>query len=242
MKPEELANIALFANILLVVLTGIYVFLTRQYVILTRQTVAQMKASRDPSVYIDLEFPDNTVRGVIGNLGQSAAINIKFKVVDNIPWVRMSRGLLSLEPINDGISYLPPGRTLKYSLSSVNWAQLNKENAILKIQVSYENETREQFKREYVIDISQYNGVLFETYKDTSMEVVANAIRETGNSRHPDTNQHGTYRVIPSGQKICPMCAELIPIAAKKCSHCNELLEEKIASSSTKKGTRKKKG
>jgi predicted nucleic acid-binding Zn ribbon protein len=244
MDPTKFAEIQLITTIVVMLANVLLVVLTAAYVLLTRQTVLEMKASREPSVYVDLEFPDMEVRAAIGNSGQSAALNIKFRVEDGVPWLGQKgfpKGLLSLEPIRDGISYLPPGRTLKYMLNMVDWKLLTEENALLKIGVNYENESGRKFKREYFIDVSQYNGVLCETYRDSNIEV-AKAIRDTERSRKSSLNNSSMFRMIPPGHKGCPMCAEFIPVGAKKCSHCGEMLEgEANGTKSAKKKVRNKK-
>jgi hypothetical protein len=98
------------ANILLVVLTSIYVYLTRQM-------VKEVRASRDPNVFVDIEFPDDEARVAIGNSGQSAALDIEFAVEEEIPWRGLgdfSGGLKGLEVVKRGLSYLPVNRTIKF--------------------------------------------------------------------------------------------------------------------------------
>jgi hypothetical protein len=75
-------------------------------------------------------------------------------------------------------------------------------------------------------DFSQMREVLFESFKDPGL-AVAEAIREAESSRrsHERTREMFT-RLGRAPMKTCPMCAELIPGEAKKCSHCHELLEK----------------
>ena len=69
--------------------------------------------------------------------------------------------------------------------------------------------------------------VMFESFTDSNL-AVAEAIRDTERKRQ----SHERTRSMLNGsttrkRKQCPMCAEMIPEEAKKCSHCNEIINGK---------------
>ena len=230
MDTAEIVRIQIITTIVVTAANVLLVLLTSAYVYLTRQMVNETRAIRDPSVFVDLELPEESARLSIGNSGQSAALNIKFMVEEDAPWVgrgRFSEGIKSLEVIKNGVSYLPAGRTLKYSVGALEWEQIDEKRRWLKIQVTYENDIGRKFKREHHIDLAQYKGLLFESYRDSNM-AIAKAISEAERSRR--FSEDSDRRLKDMGfhaihEKRCPMCAELIPNAAKKCSHCGEMLE-----------------
>jgi hypothetical protein len=207
------------ANILLVLLTGVYAYLTRQMVL-------QMRASRDPSVFVDLEFPELMGRVAIGNTGQTPAKNIRFKIDDNVPWLGDAdkpRGLQAISALATGVSFLPPGRVLKYYVGMPDWKKAG-PGATITVRVDFQSEAGTEFTREYVLDLAQYSQVLFESFRDPTSSV-AEAIKQAERSRQ--ASQSIGSAVLPFGTpltKACPMCGEKIPIAARKCSHCGEML------------------
>jgi len=231
MDSTELVRIQLITTVVVTAANVFLVLLTSVYVYLTRQMVKEMRASRDPAVFVDLEFPERVARLAIGNSGQTAALNLKFKVNDAIPWLgrgRFAEGLKGLGVIQDGVSYLPASRVLKYRAGIPDWDKIDEKTRLLQVQVSYENEIGDKFKREFFVDIFQYKGILFESFRDSNLEV-AKAIQEAERSqsiRESLDRRFGSIRPRRSTKKRCPMCAELIPQAAKKCSHCGEVFVE----------------
>jgi hypothetical protein len=210
-----------YANLILVIVTTVYV-------VYTAYMVQEMKATREPAVFIDFEMPDEEIRITIGNSGQSPARNIEFEYTDNIPWLDKElghAGLAGIQAINAGISYLAPSRVLKYAIGHILWSELVAANALLEIRVKYKNETGQPFNREYVIDFEQYKGILFESFRDSNI-AVADAIRDAERSRISREQTNGYTKLMGEGpKKTCPICAEVIPKAAKKCSHCGEYLD-----------------
>lgn len=208
------------ANVFLVILTSVYVLLTRKMVL-------EIRNARGPSVYFDLELPEQEMRMAICNSGLSAAHNVAFQVNDKIPW-RQSEdwqtGINSVEVIRSGISYLPAGRTLKYIAGFPEWEKVNDENALVKVIVSYDDEVGKHYRREYHIDVKQYRSVLFESFRDPSREV-AQAIRDTDRRRETRETTRGMV-LRGSATKTCPMCGEKILESAKKCSHCLEYIAD----------------
>src|SRR5687768_3544752 len=74
--------------------------------------VAEMRAARQPSVFIDLEIAQaSQVVVLVGNSGDAPARAIRFDIDDKIPWederdIRPGQ----LPAFRDGIPYLAPGR------------------------------------------------------------------------------------------------------------------------------------
>jgi hypothetical protein len=154
MDTAELARLQMTMTIVVTVANVALVLLTSLYVYLTHAMVLEMRSSRDPSVFVDLEFPDTLGRVVIGNSGQSAAKNVKFKVQDSIPWMgkeKRAAGFDAIKAITDGIPYLPPGRVFKFCAGVPDWKKTEGQTCLLEIQVDYETENgKRKFKREYV--------------------------------------------------------------------------------------------
>lgn len=178
--PAVNSLIVTFATVLLA-------WLTSKYVKLTKHMVDAMKETREPSVYVDFELPDNMLRLIVGNSGQTPAVNITFDVTADLPWLQFFNdrsGISAIKAIHSGISYLAPGRILKFDAGNFE-GDMTKENRTLKIVLSFENETGKQFKKDIVIDMIQYEDVLFESFKDSSI-TIAEAIKDA--ERHRDLN------------------------------------------------------
>jgi hypothetical protein len=212
-------TIVAIANILLVGLTAVYAYLTRQMVL-------QMRASREPSVFVDLEFPESMARVSVGNTGLTPAKNIRFRIDDKVPWLGEQdkpRGLLAVNALKTGVSFLPPGRVLKYYVGMPDWKRAGPE-ATITVAVDFESEAGATFAREYVLDLAQYSQVLFESFRDPTSSV-ADAIKEAERSRRASQTAASIVSpFFPPLTKTCPMCAEKIPLAARKCSHCGEMI------------------
>jgi hypothetical protein len=115
MSSDDFARFSFYAALIAAMSNVLLAGLTAMYVLLTRQIVRQIRAAREPSVFFDLDFPESEVRVVVGNSGESPALNIRFSITEDLPWrsPRMTDGLRSIEMIRSGISFLAPRRTLK---------------------------------------------------------------------------------------------------------------------------------
>jgi hypothetical protein len=221
--PSASASIAsAFTSILLVKLTA-------RYVRLTHALVEEAKANKMPNVFVDLEFGSDGVKFVVGNSGSAPAANIAFSIIDNISWRTIGEreeSIGTLQVVKDGISYLAPQRTLKYMAGRLERGrQAFRESSRLEIVLTYASEEGRTFRREFVIFLSQYSNVLFESFSDPSLEI-ARAIKETERNRQ----SHERMRVL-QGQfdlsqvkKTCPICCSSINVAAKKCPTCLEFI------------------
>lgn len=209
------------ATIVLAVLTG-------RYVRLTNALVEEGKATKYPNVYADIEFDSYEVRFIVGNAGSSPAINVRFDVTDNVPWRKVKDyefGFDQVAAIKNGITYLAPGRILKYNAGFVDRdPAFFSENSNIEILLTFETESGVTVKREFSIELSAYAGVLLESFSDPEREV-AKAIRDVESQR---SSHESMQRLLSGGgsKRRCPICAELISVRAKKCPHCHEAVPQ----------------
>ena len=200
---------------------------TYKYVRLAKLLLEDSRESKEPIVYIDFEIPESVMRFTIGNSGRSAAVDIRITIEKDIPWLRFfndQSGVGAIPVVKTGVSYLAPGRTLKYGAGVFRPAQDLTENKVLELLLQYKNETGRSFERRIVVDMSQYESVLFESFRDPSHEV-AEAIKRAEYSRS-SRDRFSAFGIMRAATKNCPMCAEKIPKAARKCSRCGEALSE----------------
>jgi hypothetical protein len=195
---------------------------TAAYVALTRRMLGEMQRTRRPFVSIDFELPDSMLRLLITNLGQSAARNIKFSVIQDISWIGDgdgSKGLSKIAAIKNGVSNLSPGRSLKFYVGPFHGIPKDKPTEVV-LQVSFDDEAGTRHTDSHVFDLKQFADVLFESFQDPNQKVV----RALENLQSRSLSSGLLARVT---QKQCPSCAEYIPVAAKKCSHCHEKIDGK---------------
>jgi hypothetical protein len=202
--------------------------ITNKYVRLTKVMVDEMKNAMEPNVHVDFELPEKTLRLVIGNSGQSSAKNVRFEVISDVDCIRtvvnqknVLGGLANLPIFENGISYLSPGRRLKFRagfLEPKKETSLNKK--IFRVLVRYENDSGKLFERNIAIDMGQYKDVLFESFKDSNL-TVAEAIKDVERSRQLRDPGRSIFKA------RCPTCGENVKLFAKKCPHCEEWIEQK---------------
>lgn len=222
-------DIATIANLLGVAVTAlatvVLAWLTGRYVKLTKVLADEAKASKEPNVYIDLEFSTRGVKLLLGNSGSSPARNISFKVSDNIPWRQIDhapKSLAELPVLKHGISYLAPGRVLKYEAGVLpHDRDVFSPEHVVSIEISFQTETAQTRTSRADIGLGQYSQVLYESFK-TPEHDMAEALRESA-SQQRSSNTRLLFRSKPA-RKSCPTCGELIATAAKKCPHCWEQL------------------
>jgi len=168
--------IQLISTLLVCAATVTLAFLTRRYVHLTNDMVNETRISRNPNVYVDLEFVSNTQgRLVIGNSGLTPAKNTRFKIEEIIPWGTLK--LNELTVIKKGINLLIPERKLVYEIRGLNWDKISSEGGIVKITVSFENEVDKKFINNFNFDLSQYQDVYFESYLDPLKDMAKSLMR-----------------------------------------------------------------
>ena len=130
---------------------------TLRYVRLTQQMAETMESAREPFVDIELDHPNNDLRLVFVNTGGSTARGISFEVRQDCEliegWGREGRGIVGMDPIAKGISYLPAGQRLVYPAGIVDAQELN--GAFLTVVISYSNDAGRKFDRCVHYNLSQ---------------------------------------------------------------------------------------
>ena len=204
------------------------VFLTGRYVKLTHAMVEEARLAKYPNVFVDLEFDDFEVKFLIGNAGSGPAKDLRFQVDDRVPWRKLQNypsGLSELSIVKSGLSYLAPGRTLKFNAGYVeNDPGFFAEGSGISIRLTFETEGGVQLEREFTIDLQSYSGVLFESFRDPQREV-ARAIRDAERDR--SSHERISSQSNRFFKKNCPTCGELVSRSARKCPHCHEPIPEK---------------
>lgn len=201
------------------------VILTAKYVKLTHALVEEAKVSKYPNIYVDLEFDEAEVKFIVGNSGGSAAMDIKINVTDSVPWRKVQQfqtGITSISAVENGISYLAPGRILKFQAGYVERCpEFFAKGSTIDIALTFKTETGKVLHRQYTIELHSYSNILLETFQNPEREV-AKAIRDTESSRR--THESITNRKSGLFKKTCPSCGELVQRMAKKCFHCLEVI------------------
>ena len=198
-----------------------------RYVRLTARIVEESQRSREPAVTVDFEMPDHSLRLVIENHGLSPAKNTQIEVLKDVGWLSMGKGqtgLVAAGPIREGVSYLTPGRKLKYYLGFPQWTDTPDDEMETSLRVTYEDDSGKHFEHVVDFDFGQMRDVLFESYKDSNL-AVAEAIREAERDRQSHESFQGVFNMM-TPMKACVACGEAIPAGAKKCSHCLEFQPE----------------
>jgi len=202
------------STIILMVITGFYAYFTWLL-------VQGMHKARAPFVVINFEFPDGQLRFVISNLGQMPARNVRFVVVQDLPCVSVSKkqGVKLMPVIINGISNLSPGKSLKYYAGTIH--SIPKGSNVLDMEITYEDEMGKAYHRKETIDFAQYYDVMFESFEKSNTGIV-NAIESLSRCIESKLTKNPFLHLTA---KECPICAESIPIRARKCSHCGEKIE-----------------
>jgi len=189
----------------------------------------ESQKSRDPSVTVDFEILNRSIRLVVENHGLSPAKDVRIAVLKEIQCLQMGKGrqgLTDCGPIKDGISYLAPSRKLKYYLGFPNWKDTSGDQMEASLRVTYVSEAGREYQHIVDFDFRQMREVLYESFKDSNL-AVAEAIRETERDRQLHEHAGEIFGSLSArAMKKCPMCAEMIPKEAKKCAHCQEMQEQ----------------
>ena len=227
-SPWLTTFVPLVSTVVVAVATVVLVWLTGRYVKLTRDLVRESQRSREPSVTLDFELPDHTLRMTVENNGGSPAVNIRVSVVQDVVWL-FSNGISlfnTATPVKDGVSYLAPGRKLKYYIGYPNWHETDESEMRARFHIRYESESGRSFEHSVDYDFVQMRDVLFESFKDSNL-AVAEAIRDAERSRQSQERSAG-MSAFDAPKRKCPMCAEWIPGDAKKCSRCGERVKPAV--------------
>ena len=157
------------------VFSGVVAASTVAYAILTwklfSETRKMREAQTEPRVSMRLEMDHTGLHGyelVIRNEGEGVARNVRFEFEGDSSYFRESfiRGVLptvdQLPIITDGLPYLEPGQTFRFSLGTVSEKEFNRAAGDPWIfRVQYENLFGEQRKDTYPLDFSQFRGMFF---------------------------------------------------------------------------------
>lgn len=223
-----IAYVSLGSTVVVTVATVVLAILTRRYVMLTGSLVEESRRLHDPVVTVDFELPDFIVLLVIENHGVSPARNVRLVLQESGPWLRglgEGEGLSDTQPFQSGVSYLTPGRRLKYQAGTMDWKAIGDAPAEVVIRLSYESLTGEQFEHTIRYDFRQLSNVMFESFRDPN-DAIAKAIHDAESSRRSDGKMGQMMRQMSAPEmKPCEMCAEPIRADAKKCKHCGSMQE-----------------
>lgn len=202
------------------VATVVLAVLTAKYVRLTSKLVEETRAARAPEVVVDLQFEDIMPRLMIANRGPTAAYNVRIKVAERSVTWRESKHeakLADLAAIKKGVSFLPPGRTMRYMVAMLDIEKTLAADAALEFEVTYQDDGGRAYRREYAIEFAAFHSMLLEGVRKPQ-DVIADAIRNAAEHIKP-------RRFIMTRMRACPICFEQIRAEARKCSHCLELVE-----------------
>ena len=211
MSNQVFALVSVGATVVVTIANIFLVVLTRRYVRLTAEMLEHMRSSRAASVVIDLTFDGHSSYLTVANTGTLAATDIAFDSMSGMEWAEHG----NLETVRqNGISYLPAGRTLRFWLGFPNWEKIKAEHAIVKIDLQYRVEGRVE-TRQFLVDMSQYLGTSVES---APADRIVEAIERLEDAQRLDKIPFAANFMNP--KKRCCECAEAIPMAAKKCSKC----------------------
>lgn len=222
-------DISTTANIVGVIVTAtatvVLAALTARYVRLTNALVEEARAAKEPNVFVDLELTPWGPKLLIGNSGNSPARDVTFSVMDNIPWKTIEgrrTSLAELPVLKNGISYLAPGRILKYDAGLLPRREdVFSSQYVLSITIFFKTGRGTIVQRQADIEFGQYAEVLYESFTKPEQEIAA-AIKDAESQRSSDDL---LTRLRPFLQrKTCPMCGEQIAVKARKCRFCKELI------------------
>lgn len=228
-SPWVTTYLPLVSTIAVAVATVALVWLTSRYVRLTGRMLEESQKSREPLVTVDFEFPGDSLRLVVENHGLSPAKNVRIAVLKDVQWVRTGKaqqGLAECGAVKKGVSYLTPSRKLKYYLGFPRWNGISDDQMEASLRITYENEEGREYHHFADFDFRHMREVLFESFKDSNL-AVAEAIRESERGRQ--WHERASRMLTPFFEremKKCPMCAEMVPKEARKCSHCQEIQED----------------
>lgn len=203
------------------VATVVLARLTSMYVRLTGRLVDETRAARAPEVVVDLEFEGIMPRLVIANRGPTAAHNVQIKVSEwNVVWEETQHSLRieDLPPIKKGVSFVSPGRTMRYMVRMIDWKKTLNTDASVAFDVTYQDDRGEAIHRDYSIGLAAYDSMLIEGGRQQPHQVVADAIRRAAEHIKP-------RQVFLLHKRSCPFCREQIMADARKCPHCREIVD-----------------
>jgi len=209
MTPE---TINVIATVVVALANALLAIFTYRYMRLTGHMLDHMRSGQAATVVADLTFDGYSAYLAVTNSGNVPATNVRFVKATGFDWVQHPSWQ---EVIQHGISYLPAGRTMKYWLGRPHWENIKETPSIVHVKIEYESAGETTF-RDFIIDMSQYLGASVDS---SPVQQLVEAIREVAEARNRDPDRLAPM-IFLSPKKSCVECAEPIPAAARKCSHC----------------------
>lgn len=194
--------VTLASTIVVAAATVVLVGLTYRYVRLTQGLLEEARAAKEPSVTLDLEFPDRFGRVAIGNSGGGSAHAVRFSVTEDVTGLGLhprQGGLRELPVIINGVSYLKPGQTLRFPISRPRSWPTTPGQQVVAVDITYRNSAGRTFTQSVAIDLSQYLDVLPESFEDPS-RAVAKAILDVDSRRWTERSSRRLFsHFLPRG-------------------------------------------
>jgi hypothetical protein len=162
-------------------------------------------------------FTRQMIWHLFGNAGPTAARNICIKVRGDVPWRGTDR-FSQLAVLQNGISYLAPGRTLRFWAGWVDWEKLKEGGGSIDLSLDFETESGKRLRREALFDLTHYIDVGPDSFQDPAAQI-AEAIKSGIASLSRESKSASPIeRLFKRG---CPTCGSTISSSAKKCPYCN---------------------
>ena len=194
-------------EILIIVFTGVVAVSTVAYALLTWRLVAETRRLREvqtePRVSIRVEADHTGHPGyelIIQNNGQGVAKNVSFEFEGDpsyfrSSWVnRLPPAINELPVIKDGLDYLEPNQTYRFPLGTVSPAEY--EHAVETpwiFRAKYESLHGKLRTDTYVVDFSQFRGMLFEP---NHLKEIAGRMKAVQEDLHRLAEGHARVQVV----------------------------------------------
>ncbi len=194
-------------EILIIVFTGVVAGSTVAYALLTRQLVSETRRMREvqtePRVSIRVEADHTGHPGyelVIQNEGQGVAKNVRFEFEGDPSYFRNSwvirrpPAIDELPIIKNGLDYLEPNQSYRFPLGTVSPGEY--ERAVetpWTFRTQYESLYGKPRTDTYIVDFSQFRGMLFES---NHLKEIAGHMKAVWEDLHRLTEGHARVQVV----------------------------------------------
>jgi hypothetical protein len=143
---------------ILMITTIVYACITGR---MLNETKKMRKSQTEPNVFITIE-PVEQARSllnlVIQNIGQGAAIDLKFKVEPDILLVT-KKNLSEVNFMRQGFSRLAPRQRFEFIIANVITLPKEEPTTVHKITVSYKDKNSKLFNTTFELDFTEYFGM-----------------------------------------------------------------------------------
>ena len=194
-------------EILIIVFTGVVAGATAAYALLTWRLVSETRKLRqvqtDPRVSVRVEA-DHTGRPgyelVVENNGQGVAKNVSFEFKGDPSYFRNSwvnrapPAIDELPIIKNGLDYLEPNQVYRFPLGTVSPDEY--ERAVetpWTFRTQYESLYGKRKTVTFIVDFSQFRGMLFES---NSLKEIANHMKAVRQDLHRLTDGHARVQIV----------------------------------------------